>query len=180
MSIRSLVKTSLALALGMLGLGGTCSEPPPWHDVSGTWVNATWGAGGADRTVTLSRGAAGEQVVDLDVAMSITSTVPKDRTPLPVQGTVCVTESAGLGLAGTYLIDAADSTWGGSDYGGARLDIEARASDGRRVVIAQGFMHNASPAELDNAIISFTAANGNALGTVSFEDFARSAAASCP
>lgn len=180
MVIHQHMRTWLALGLGALGLGGTCSEPPPWHDVSGTWVNATWGAGGTDRTVTLSRGTAGEQVVDLDVAMSITSTVPKDRTLLPVQGVVCVIESAGLGLGGTYVIEAEGSTWGGSDYGGARLDIEARASDGRRITIAQGFMHNSAPAELDNAIISFAAADGTALGTVSFEDFDKSSTVSCP
>jgi len=167
----------IGMLVGASGLGGTCSEPPPWHDVSGTWVNATWGPEG---TVTLERQGQQGVVADLDVAMSVTSTVPVDRTPLPVQGAVCVAESSGLGLAGTYTIDPAASTWVGSDYGGARMDLVARASDGRVVEIDQAFMHNASPGKLDNAILVFKAADGAALGIVRFEDFGRSSEVRCP
>lgn len=166
----------IGVALGVGGFGGTCSEPPPWHDVSGTWVNASWGPG----TVTLERGAAGDRVVDLDVAMSVASAVPTDRSPLPVQGAVCVSEDAGLGLAGTYTIDPARSTWAGSDYGGARMDLTARASDGRTLEISQAFMHNASPGALDNSIWAFAGADGASLGGVRFEDFQRSAEVRCP
>lgn len=172
-----MVAALIGMVLGASGLGGTCSEPPPWHGVSGTWVNATWGPEG---TVTLERQGQQGVVVDLDVAMSVTSTVPVDRTPLPVQGAVCVSESSGLGLAGTYTIDPAASTWVGSDYGGARMDVVARASDGRIVEIDQAFMHNASPDKLDNAIFAFKGADGATLGIVRFEDFRRSADAICP
>lgn len=167
----------VAAMIGTTGLGGTCSEPPPWHDVSGTWVNASWGAEGK---VTLGRSGHGDEVVDVDVAMSVTSALPTDRIPLAVRGAVCVIEGAGLGLAGTYTIDPARSTWAGSDYGGARMDIEARASDGRVVGISQAFMHNASPDALDNSIWAFTAADGASLGAVRFEDFTRSAEVHCP
>lgn len=177
MSPSGLKAVVAAGVIAAMGIGGTCSEPPPWHDVSGTWVNASWGTEGK---VTLARSGQGDEGVDVDVAMSVTSALPTDRTPLPVQGTVCVIEGAGLGLAGTYTIDPAHSTWAGSDYGGARMDIEARASDGRVIGISQAFMHNASPDKLDNSIWAFAAADGVSLGAVRFEDFIRSVEVRCP
>jgi hypothetical protein len=175
MPTRSSTRALLVTCLGAAGLGGTCSEPPPYHDVSGGWVNQSWGP---DKTVALEGGPEGTRQVDVDVAMRLGAAVPKDRTPLPVEGTICISEQAGLG--GTYAIDPATSTWAGADYGGARLDASARASDGRRVSIAQAHMYNASPDQLDNAILSFTAADGTSLGTIRFEGFRRDASVSCP
>jgi len=162
------------LALGALGVGGTCSESPPYHDLSGSWVNDSWGA----PTVELEGRDALE--VDVDLAMAITAAVPQDRTPLPVEGAVCVSEHAGLGLAGRYVLDPAASTWAGADYGGARLDLVARAADGRRLSIAQAFMHNASPDALGNAILGFTTAAGAPAGVIRFEGFRRSTEGTCP
>lgn len=176
MTLTRLGSRLAAMALGTSALGGTCSEAPPWHDVSGTWVNASWGPEGK---VTLERSGANAPV-DLDVAMAVTSALPTDRTPLPVEGTVCVKEAEGLGLAGTYVIDAARSTWAGSDYGGARLDIVARTSDGRVIEVQQAFMYNARPDVLADAVWVFRSATAEALGAVRFEGLRKDAAVSCP
>lgn len=161
------------LALGAFTCAGTCSEPPPYRNVSGSWVNATWGP--AARVEVEGRG-----LLDVDVALRLGADVPRDRTPLPVTGTVCVIESGGLGLNGTYVLDPEGSTWAGSDYGGARLDLVARATDGRRIAISQAFMSNPSPDHLENAILAFTAADGSPAGSIRFEGFDRSTAAACP
>ena len=165
-------------ALGVLGFGGTCSAPPPWHDVSGSWVAAS---SDDDVAVTFERGGGGSVEADIGVVMVLESTVPEDRGPLPVEGWVCVSEDIELGVAGSYSIDPEVSTWAGSDYGGARLDGVARAGYGQLVEVAQAFMVNSSPDELENAIITFAAPGGDALGTVRFEDFRRAdAAVRCP
>ncbi len=164
--------------LALLALGGTCSAPPPWHDVSGAWVAVSGDDGLA---VTVERPGGGSVEADVSLVMILESSTPEDREPLPVEGWVCVREDAGLGVAGSYQIDPDASTWAGSDYGGARLDAVARAGDGRVVEVVQGFMVNSSPDELDNAIITFTDLQGVPLGTIRFEDFRRTdAAVSCP
>ncbi len=165
----------LALALVTLAavLGaGTCSDPPPWHGLGGSWVNDSWGPGA---TVAI-----GDVAVDVDIAMTLAAATPEDRSPLPVTGTVCVLETAGLALAGSYAVDATRSTWAGSDYGGARLDLSARAGDGRRVEVAQAFMSSASPDRLGGAILTFIAADGNPTGTIRFEGFVQRGAIACP
>jgi len=170
--MRRALGAAALVTLGAFASGGTCSEPPPWHGLGGSWANASWGP---TATVEID-GAA----LDVDVAMTLTAATPLDRSPLPVTGTVCVIEAAGRGLAGTYAVDPTTSTWAGSDYGGARLDLQARADDGRRVSISQAFMSNASPDRLDNSILSFAAADGSATGTISFEDFVQRGDVACP
>lgn len=166
------------VTLGLLGLGGTCQAPPPWHDVSGTWVAVSADDG---QSVALERPGGGSEEAHVGLVLALESTVPEDREPLPVEGWVCVSADAGLGLAGTYELDPGASAWAGSDYGGARLDVVARADDGRVVEVAQAFMVNSSPEELENAIITFTDPERAALGTIRFEGFRRAdAAVRCP
>lgn len=163
---------SLGLLLVALSLlGGTCSEPPAYRDVSGNWAHESWGP---DATMTSAAGDA----IDIDIAMSLQAAVPKERGPVAVSGSVCVRDPK-LGLTGTYPIDGATSTWSGADYGGTRLDVTARAPDGRSLSIQQAFMHNAAPDELENANIELRPANG---APVSFRltRFVRRADVSCP
>jgi len=164
--------TLIAVGLTPLLGGGTCSEPPPWHDVSGTWVNASFGPDqvlGSDPTTAR----------DLDLVVVLEAALPLDRVPLPVTGRVCVIDRAGLGAQGSYGIDPAASTWAGADYGGARLDLVASAPDGRRLTLSQAHMANASPDALDNAVITWKPVAGPT-STFSFEGLRRSADASCP
>ncbi len=164
--------THIALGLTPLLVGGTCSDPLPWHDVSGTWVNASFGPDkGLGSDPTTAR--------DLDLVIVLEAAVPLDRVPLPVTGRVCVIDRAGLGATGTYRLDPAASTWAGADYGGARLDLVGTASDGRTLTISQAHMANASPDALNNASITWTTVAGP-VSTFSFEGLRRSADASCP
>lgn len=164
----------IGVAVGLVGWaiaagGGTCEEPPPWHDVSGAWVNASWGPA---RVMVEGVGEA-----DVDVGLIVEAATPTDRRPNPVRGEVCVRDGAALGIAGVYAIDEASSTWAGSDYGGARLDVVARHADGRVIEVTQAFMHNASPERLDNAILIVSGADGATRAVMRFEDFRRDAAA---
>jgi hypothetical protein len=139
--------------------------------VSGTWANATWGPEGA---IAGDDGAP----VDVDVAFTVAATRPTTRGSYPVSGTLCVRD-ARHGMSGTYTIDAATSTYVGSDHGGARLDLVARASDGRTVEVTQAFMANRTPARLDNAIIVLHTRDG-ARVRLAFEAFVRRADLGCP
>jgi len=158
--------------VALLAIGGTCSDPPPYRDVSGIWANATWGPGAA---MTSSAGEA----LDLDIAMDLRAPVPQKRGSVPVTGSVCIRDPK-LGLSGTYTIDAATSTWTGSDYGGTRLDLAARTADGRSLGITQAFMHNSSPDKLDDANIELRAAGEGPKVSFRFEGFVRRADLSCP
>lgn len=168
------VRAALCVGLGVVTFGGTCSEPPPYHDLSGGWVCGSWGAA----KVALEGAGQGDPV-DIDVGLALSSAVPRGRSPERVTGTVCVVEHAGLGLAGTYTLDPAASLWAGSDYGAARLDLVARAPDGRHVSISQAFMPNASPDHLENAILVFATSSGSPAGTIRFEGFDRRAGPVC-
>ncbi|MFW5741179.1 MAG: hypothetical protein ACOC1F_12515 [Myxococcota bacterium] len=157
------------VALGFFALscvGGTCSEPP-YRDVSGTWVLDGQG------TATL---APGGEKVDLHVAMAIRAPVPKKRGPVPMTGTVCIHDPKGA-LTGKYLIDPAASEYYGSDYGGARVDLVAKAADGRTVKIAQAFMENRSPNKLGGSLITVSSPAKRA--SIKFVDFSRGNV-SCP
>lgn len=164
--------TRLVILLTPVLMAGTCSEPPPWRDVSGTWVNTSFGP---------ERGLGSDpaQGEDLDLVLVIEAAVPTDRTPLPVTGRVCVIDRAGLGAEGVYALDPSASTWAGADYGGARLDLVARAPDGRTLAIAQAHMANADPDRLENSIITWRPTAGPG-ATFSFEALERSTLASCP
>lgn len=164
--------TRLVLLLTPILMAGTCSEPPPWRDVSGTWINQSFGP---ERGL----GADPNNALDLDLVLVIEAGVLVDRTPLPVSGRVCVLDRAGLGADGVYTLDPSASTWAGADYGGARLDLVARVPDGRTLLIAQAHMANARPDRLDNSIITWrpTAEPG---ATFSFEALERSTGAACP
>lgn len=163
--------TRLVLLLTPILMAGTCSEPPPWRDVSGTWINGSFGP---DRGL----GADPNDALDLDLVVVIEAAVPTDRTPLPVSGRVCVIDRAGLGADGVYMLDPSVSTWAGADYGGARLDLVARSADGRTLTIAQAHMANARPDSLDNSIITWRPTSGPS-STFSFEAFERSAKVDC-
>ena len=76
-------------------------------------------------------------------------------------------------------IDPATSTYEGSDYGGARLDLKAKAQDGRTVEVTQAFMTNASPESLGNAIILLKPLDGKSV-RLAFEDFRRRTDVTCP
>ena len=158
-------------ALAAFALGGTCTEPPPWHAVSGTWVNASTGPAPLGRNADI--------VADIDLVMVVSSAVPLDRTPLPVTGQVCVEDRSNLGFGGTYVLDPAQSTWAGADYGGARLDLIARRSDGASLTIAQAHMANRTPTQLSNAILTFQLLNENRRFVFSFEDWRGDANAAC-
>lgn len=164
--------TRLALLLTPFLMAGTCSEPPPWRDVSGTWINTSFGP---------ERGLGSDpaEAEDLDLVLVIEAAVPTDRTPLPVTGRVCVIDRAGLCAEGVYTLDRSASTWAGADYGGARLDLVARAPDGRTLLIAQAHMANARPDSLDNSIITWRPTAGPG-ATFSFEALERSTGAACP
>lgn len=169
---RLLSRIVLTFALAPLLGGGTCSEAPPWRDVSGTWVNESFGP---------ERGLGTDPVAarDLDLVVVIQAAVPSDRAPLPVTGRVCVIDRAGLGAEGTYTLDPAASTWAGADYGGARLDLVAVTPDGRTLTLSQAHMANAAPDALTNAIITWRASAGPT-STFSFEGLRRSNEATCP
>lgn len=154
-------------------LGGTCSAPPPYHDLSGTWVNATWGPGAE---VALE----GHGPVDLDLALTVEAPLPDRRGPVAVTGVACVGGADGRWASGVYVIDPAESTYSGADYGGARLDLVAVATDGRRVEITQAFMHNARPDGLDGAIIALVGPSGAPREVFRFEGFRRAPEVSCP
>lgn len=160
----------VALALALLAGGGTCEAPPPWRSLVGTFANASFGP-------DTKLGA--EALHDVDVVFSVDAAQPLSREPLPVRGVVCVTDRAGLGLGGVYNLDPERSTWAGSDYGGARLDLVATAPDGRTVEIDQAFMSHRHPDRLDDAILTFTASSGTR-HVFRFEDFLVSAALACP
>jgi hypothetical protein len=162
----------IPIAFTPLLLGGTCSEAAGWRDVSGTWVNTSFGP---------ERGLGSDPAAarDLDLVLVLEAAVPTDRTPRPVSGRVCVIDRAGLGADGTYTLDPNASTWAGADYGGARLDLVATAADGRTLKIAQAHMANATPDTLDNSIITWRPTTGPA-STFSFEQLERSGNAPCP
>ena len=71
------------VTLGLLGLGGTCQAPPPWHDVSGTWVAVSADDG---QSVALERPGGGSEEAHVGLVLALESTVPEDREPLPVEG----------------------------------------------------------------------------------------------
>jgi hypothetical protein len=158
--------------VALVAIGGTCSDPPPYRDVSGIWANATWGPG-----AVMTSGAG--EALDIDIAMDLRAAVPQKRGSVPVTGSVCIRDPK-LGLSGTNEIDAATSTWTGSDYGGTRLDLAARAADGRSLDIKQAFMHNSSPDKLGDAIVELKPAGEGPKATFSFEGFARRADVTCP
>ncbi|MCB9733423.1 MAG: hypothetical protein H6745_12525 [Deltaproteobacteria bacterium] len=93
---------------------------------------------------------------------------------------VCVVDRAGLGAGGTYVIDAALSRGAGADYGGARLDLVARAADGREIEIAQAHQAASRPDVLTSAIITLRPRAGDAGAVFRFEDLRREPGASCP
>ncbi len=161
----------LVTVFATLSLGGTCGKPRPYHDVSGTWANASFGPSAALKS---DDGAS----VDLDVSFTVKAAVPQDRKPLPVTGTICVRDPSGA-LSGTYEVDATASTWTGADYGGARLDIKARAPDGRVATISQAHMPNSSPDKLGSSIIAIETIEGKSL-RYPFEDFRRRTDVTCP
>lgn len=162
----------LALVLLALSLiGGTCSKPPPYHDVSGTWVVDSWGPGATMK--------ADNEDVDFDVAITVQAPVPKQRGPVPVSGTVCVRDPK-LGMSGNYTVDASKSVYEGSDYGGARLDLVAVAPDGRTIQIDQAFMTNASPSKLAGAILHATQPGPAKKISFRFVDFTRRSDVTCP
>lgn len=165
------VRLLLAVGLAPMLFAGTCSEPPPWRDVSGTWINQSFGP---ERGL----GADPNDALDLDLVLVIEAAVPTDRTPLPVSGRVCVIDRAGLGADGVYTLDPKASTWAGADYGGARLDLVAHSADGRTLTIAQAHMANARPDSLDHSIITWRLTSGSS-ATFSFEGLERSAEAGC-
>jgi hypothetical protein len=171
MPFRYLLKSIDPGFLAVVGLGDTCSEPPPWHAPTGTWVNASQGPAPLGKDATTP--------ADIDFVMVISSAVPLDRTPLPVTGRICVTDRSNLGVGGTYTLDPAASTWGGADYGGARLDLVARRADGASMTIDQAHMANASPTQLSNAIISFQVSTSASPSVFRFEDLRIDAAAAC-
>lgn len=164
--------TRLVLLLTPILMAGTCSEPPPWRDVSGTWINQSFGP---ERGL----GADPNNALDLDLVLVIEADVPTDRTPLPVSGHVCVIDRAGLGADGVYTLDPSASTWAGADYGGARLDLVAHSADGRTLTIAQAHMANADADSLDNSIVNWRPTSGSS-STFSFEGFQRSPETICP
>lgn len=166
------IASRLVLLLTPVLMAGTCSEPPPWRDASGTWINQSFGP---ERGL----GADPNHARDLDLVLVLEAAVPTDRTPLPVSGRVCVIDRAGLGADGVYTLDPSASTWAGADYGGARLDLVAHSADGRTLTIAQAHMANASPDSLDNSIITWRPTSGST-ETFSFEGLQRSPETICP
>jgi hypothetical protein len=161
----------LVVIFAALSLGGTCGKARPYHDVSGTWANASFGPSAALKS---DDGAS----VDLDVSFTVKAAVPQDRKPLPVTGTLCIRDPSSA-MSGAYEIDATASTWTGADYGGARLDIKARTPDGRAATISQAHMPNGSPDKLGSSIIVIETREGKTL-RYPFEDFRRRTDVTCP
>jgi len=158
------------LVFAIASVGGMCWKPPPYHSVNGTWTNASHGPGS---TMTSADG----ESVDVDIVLSLKAPAALHHKGVPVTGTVCIKDPK-YGLSGTYTIEAPDSIYEGTDYGGAHLDIKAIGSNGQTFKLDRAFMHNASPDKLGEAAAVMTVAGK----TLRFkaEDFVRREGVTCP
>jgi hypothetical protein len=126
-------------------VGGMCWKPPPYHDVSGTWANASHGSG---------RG--------VDIVLSIRAPEALHHKGVPVTGVVCLSDP-NKSLSGTYRIEAPGSIYEGTDYGGAHLDVTAVSKDGRTFKLDRAFMNNAARDKLRPGAMDVTGSDGTKL-----------------
>lgn len=132
----------VVMLFAFASVGGMCWKPPPYHDVSGTWANASHGSGRA-----------------VDIVLSVRAPEALHHKGVPITGVVCLSDPNGI-LSGTYRIEAPGSIYEGTDYGGAHLDVTAVSKDGRTLKLDRAFMNNAAKNKLRPQSVGVTKRDG--------------------